>query len=202
MYGLRSAPRSWQDHLNKVLLGLGLKKCKSDPSLYVSSDGVYVLVHVDDMLITGDTDAVINFLVEKLQGELLLKKVDFITVDSAIRFLGRNITHHGDTITIWVGFDYIDSMVKAFELNKTSTRVSTTTGAKLKEQDDLTTEDLDDPEVKAEEPVYGMSYRSITGKLQWLTGCRPDIQYAVKEIARDCNNVQNSSWTKVKPLLR
>ena len=53
------------------------------------------------------------------------------------------------------------------------------------------------------EPVtQEVSYRTIAGKLQWLTGLRPDIQYAVKEIARDSSDATRTSWIKVKHVLR
>ena len=42
----------------------------------------------------------------------------------------------------------------------------------------------------------------MTGKAQWPTGLKADIQYAVKELARDNADVTEASWIKVKHLLR
>ena len=53
-----------------------------------------------------------------------------------------------------------------------------------------------------EPETHKISFRAISGKLQWLTGLRPDIQYAVKEIARDSSDVTPTSWIKVKHVLR
>ncbi len=46
MYGSRTAPNSWQDHLWQTLESMGLKRLVSDPNVHVGK-GVYVLAYVD-----------------------------------------------------------------------------------------------------------------------------------------------------------
>ena len=56
LYGLRQAPRAWNEKLNKVLGGLNFVKCSKEPALYrkqVHDDLLLVAVYVDDLLITG-----------------------------------------------------------------------------------------------------------------------------------------------------
>lgn len=58
LYGLRQAPRAWNEKLNKVLGGLNFVKCSKEPALYrkqVHDDLLLVAVYVDDLLITGQS---------------------------------------------------------------------------------------------------------------------------------------------------
>ena len=48
MYGLRSSPKAWQDHLAKVLTDLGLKRLQSEPNVYTNGN-LYIMVYVDDL---------------------------------------------------------------------------------------------------------------------------------------------------------
>jgi hypothetical protein len=53
MYGLRTAPRTWQDHFADIVTSqLGLRRSKVDPNLYFHPEKkMYLIVHVDDILI-------------------------------------------------------------------------------------------------------------------------------------------------------
>ena len=55
MYGLRQAPKLWQEHFAEVMTSkLGFRRCKSDPNLYCHESGkLYVLAYVDDLLVVG-----------------------------------------------------------------------------------------------------------------------------------------------------
>ena len=102
-------------------------------------------------------------------------------------------TNHGNAVSIWVGSNYIQKMIKEFKLE--TAKAATATGSRPP-----VGLDVDHDEDKESNEQY--NYRSIVGRLQWLTGCRLDIQYAVKELARGSNNVRPSSWTKVKHLIK
>ena len=52
LYGLRWAPRLWQDFIAKLMMDIGAKRFCTDWSVY-SYKGVYVLIHVDDILAVG-----------------------------------------------------------------------------------------------------------------------------------------------------
>ncbi|CAI7886216.1 unnamed protein product [Closterium sp. NIES-54] len=62
IYGLRRAPREWQDTLRTALAALGFAPSSADPSLFLRTDTTlspfYVLVYVDDLVFaTADTEA-------------------------------------------------------------------------------------------------------------------------------------------------
>ena len=56
LYGIRQAPRAWNEKLNKVLRSLGFVKCSKVPAVYRKTekeDVLIVAVYVDDLLVTG-----------------------------------------------------------------------------------------------------------------------------------------------------
>jgi len=89
-YGLKQEPRSWFLKLNTTLLHLGFNATKSDTShfvKYTSTSSLFVLVYVDDILITSSSDIEISSLISKLHSFFPLK--DFAPLHN---FLGIQIT--------------------------------------------------------------------------------------------------------------
>ncbi|CAI7905027.1 unnamed protein product [Closterium sp. NIES-54] len=73
IYGLRQAPREWQDTLRTTLAALGFAPSTADPSLFLRTDTslplLYVLVYIDDLVFaTADTKAL----------ALVLQRFDFM----------------------------------------------------------------------------------------------------------------------------
>ena len=53
IYGLRSSPKQWQDHIAEVLTALELTRLKTDSNVYRNKAGTaYIMVYVDDLLFT------------------------------------------------------------------------------------------------------------------------------------------------------
>jgi histone deacetylase 1/2 len=78
LYGLKQAPRAWYDRLTHALLLLGFVKSKCDPSLLIHTQkgtSTYVLIYVDDILITGSSSQLINDLIDKLHAQFALKRL-------------------------------------------------------------------------------------------------------------------------------
>ncbi|NAW49762.1 hypothetical protein FGF92_24340, partial [Salmonella sp. gx-f5] len=70
------APRAWYARLSSKLLDYGFLNSKSDTSLFIfNSRGVrlYVLVYVDDILITGSSQAAVSSLIQFLNVEFAVK---------------------------------------------------------------------------------------------------------------------------------
>lgn len=76
LYGLKQAPRACYDLLSKSLLKQGFHNSLADSSLFILSTGsdlVYVLVHVEDLLITGNNSTLVNKIVTGLGADFALK---------------------------------------------------------------------------------------------------------------------------------
>jgi len=63
LYGLKQALRGWYTLLNDFLLSIGFHASKEDTLLfifYVGADICYLLVYVDDILLTGNNSFLLH----------------------------------------------------------------------------------------------------------------------------------------------
>ena len=63
LYGLKQAPRAWSDKIGQYLVTIGFQISNADFSLYVKRTDrgiVLVVIYVDDLIVTGDSDADID----------------------------------------------------------------------------------------------------------------------------------------------
>ena len=72
LYGLDDASRSWYLKVDEVLLQLGCKRARGDPSLYMMHKQGRLVgligVHVDDFVYTGNTDFYSKIIAQLLKG--------------------------------------------------------------------------------------------------------------------------------------
>jgi len=76
IYGLKQAPRAWYDKLSSFLLTLGFQQSKSDSSLFIYSKKdiiLFLLVYVDDVLLTGNDSQVMSDIIRQLGVHVSLK---------------------------------------------------------------------------------------------------------------------------------
>ncbi|MEL7339145.1 MAG: reverse transcriptase domain-containing protein, partial [Bacteroidota bacterium] len=76
LYGLKEAPKLWQEELKALMLAQHFKQMKSDPSVFVKRDAqkdefLIVATWVDDLFIVGDEQLMRNFR-QEFQDTLLL----------------------------------------------------------------------------------------------------------------------------------
>ena len=101
IYGLKQAPRAWFSKLTDRLLHFGFIGSKSDSSLFIfrnNSDCVYVLIYVDDIVVTGSNPALITQFINALRSHFPVKDlgslhyflgIEVLNTDSGI-FLSQN----------------------------------------------------------------------------------------------------------------
>ncbi|CAI7881503.1 unnamed protein product [Closterium sp. NIES-54] len=89
LYGIKQAPRLWQQHLHARLIRIGFKQLPHDQGMYRLSkneDYILLIVYVDDLLYIGSTDSVATWFEGELERDLSL------TVSSTVtQYLGLNI---------------------------------------------------------------------------------------------------------------
>ena len=76
IYGLKQSPRAWYKELKKYLLSLGFRNSMADTSLFVlrlQNHIVYLLVYVDDIIVTGSSDIMINNIINSLGQRFSIK---------------------------------------------------------------------------------------------------------------------------------
>ena len=62
LYGLKQAPRAWYSCFSSYLVSLGFVNAKTDTSLFVyhrGGDTIYLLLYVDDIVVTTSSTAVL-----------------------------------------------------------------------------------------------------------------------------------------------
>ncbi|CAI7802747.1 unnamed protein product [Closterium sp. NIES-53] len=91
LYGIKQAPRLWQQHLHKILLEIGFRQLPYDPGMYrLHFNGDYILltVYVDDLLYTGTCNKLMD------QFEANLAQCINMTINHKVtQFLNLNITY-------------------------------------------------------------------------------------------------------------
>lgn len=81
IYGLKQAPRAWFQRLAAALCQFGFVSSKCDPSLFIRitpHSTTYVLVYVDDILITGNSSTNIHTLKHNLNKIFSLKDLGLL----------------------------------------------------------------------------------------------------------------------------
>ncbi|GKA36909.1 retrovirus-related pol polyprotein from transposon TNT 1-94, partial [Tanacetum coccineum] len=92
LYGLKQAPRAWFERLSKALFDLGFKGSKTDPSLFIYSRGdtlLYIMVYVDDIIVTGNNKGTTDNMICQLGYAFALKDLGPLNY-----FLGIEIFPH------------------------------------------------------------------------------------------------------------
>ena len=81
LYGLKQAPRAWYTRLSDFLISIGFTASKVDTSLFILSIGAdifYLLVYVDDILLTGSNSAMLHRLIQLLSSEFKLRDLGVV----------------------------------------------------------------------------------------------------------------------------
>jgi len=69
IYSLKQAPRAWYTTLKFVILQMGFHNSKADSSLFIDSNDsnlYYLLVYVDDLVITGNNPTLLTIFIHQL----------------------------------------------------------------------------------------------------------------------------------------
>ena len=97
LYGLRNAPRLWQDHFASVVEKNNFRRMKSDPNLYVRRQKrLYILCYVDDLMFFGSQPD-IQAAISDLSKDLILKVSGRLTDGKELTFLGADASNGGMT---------------------------------------------------------------------------------------------------------
>ncbi|KAJ0444424.1 putative RNA-directed DNA polymerase [Helianthus annuus] len=187
LYGLKQAPRAWFSKLSSALIADGFSQCVSDTSLFVySRDSVmcYVLVYVDDIIITGSSPDFVTRLIERLHSRFALKDLGQLSY-----FLGVLATFSDDVLHLSQQRYLLDLLQRTglAQCRPLSTPVAS--GRQLSRHTGIPLPDA-------------TLYRSTVGALQYLVLTRPEIAYAVSKVSQFLQTPTDRHWEAVKRILR
>ena len=155
---------------------MGFAQTTSDPCLYVSTEGemFVVAVYVDDIVLAGKSDRKMSEVKNALASRFDVKDMGELHY-----FFGVKIIQDEEDGKVWIGQPaYAESILQKFSMeNAKPVSTPVDTGTKL---------------VKATEESDSVDqalYQSAVGSLLYLSiGTRPDITYAVSNVAKFCAN--------------
>ena len=88
-YGLKTAPKAWQDFVASVLKDLEITRCKSDSNLYYhKSSRVHLLLYGEDVLIFGKREAA-QHLFDELAKRVLFGGTGELNAGTLNKFIKR-----------------------------------------------------------------------------------------------------------------
>lgn len=190
IYGLKQSPRCWNFCIDSQLIRAGLSKSKCDPCIYYNSDGekLFVAVYVDDIIIAGKSTEKIQQIKDTLSKSYKMKDLGKLR-----SFLGVSILRDEDSGNVWIGQpSYTDKILQVFQMSDCKPVLTPVDPASnlVKSENELSDFDAN-------------RYQSAVGSLLYLsTKTRPDIAFAVNNVARFCASPSQQHWTAVKRIFR
>jgi histone deacetylase 1/2 len=170
LYGLKQAPRAWYSRLSSKLHDLGFIPSKADTSLFLyqkSGITMFVLIYVDDIIVTSSSPRAIPALLQDLNKDFAIKDLGDLHF-----FLGMEVNkiQGGLLVTQAKYASDILERIGMIKCKPTPTPLSSTEKLSLDEGDPLGPED-------------SSQYRSVVGALQYLALTRPDLSFSVNKVS-------------------
>lgn len=188
LYGVKQAPRAWYSRFASFLLSLGFVEAKSDTSLFIyhhSADNtVYLLLYVDDIMLTASSDALLRWTIRSLQSEFSMKDLG-----SLHHFLGISVTRQSFGLYLSQRQYCLEILEHAGMTDCKPCSTPVDTNAKLSA---IVGAPVADP----------TDYRSLVGALQYLSFTRPGISYAVQQICLHMHDPHEPHLAALKRILR
>ena len=194
IYGLRQAAHYWNNEITAKIIQLGLSRCDADPCLFTKFDGngkliLLIAIHVDDLLLTG-AEAELTQAQQGLSSAFPMKDLGAPQL-----FCGVQVIRRGKNLIGVHQADYVHGLLRRFGFDAARPVPVPTATARL---------DCVRPATAKERAAMDdVPYREAVGCLLWLaTNTRPDIAFAVHQVARCVADPRPCHWTAVKRIYR
>jgi hypothetical protein len=189
IYGLKQVPRAWFTRLSQALFELGFHSSSVDTSLFIyyhSNVTLYLLVYVDDILITRIDSTALHSIISQLQSVFAMKDLGDLGF-----FLGMQAHRDVDDLYIRQSKYIIDLLRKSSMAGAKPYAAPTISGSKLS--------------VSSSNPLSESNvstYRQIVGALQYCTNTRPSIAYSINQLGQFMHSPTSTHWIAAKRVLR
>ena len=115
LYGLKQAAKLWNEKLNDILINLDFIQSKTDHCLYLKGskkeDMIYIIIHVDDILIVSKNIERINETAECLK-----KRFHLVDLGILQRYLGIEVRRNEEGFYCIKQSQYIENILNRFGL--------------------------------------------------------------------------------------
>jgi hypothetical protein len=187
LYGLKQAPRAWFQRFSTHLLDIGFQESSVDHSLFTlqqEKSKLFVLVYVDDIIVTGTQDSDIEDFIKQLQSTFQVRHLGTLSY-----FIGIQASRNTEGLYLKQSKYISDLLDKTQMIGARPLSTPTASGPKLSAHEG---ELLTDP----------TEYRQVIGALQYCTLTRPDISYAVNQLCQFMHAPREPHWIATKRVLR
>jgi len=185
IYGLADASLTWHEHIKKGLHDYGFKQSDVDPCLFIKGQVLFILYVDDAVCLTPnpkDADDLIADLKQK--GYILTDKGELAA------YLGLQVTKHSDGTVTLKQPAFIERIIEQCKLK--DARMHDTPAIEILHRDS-----------NGEARKNDFHYRSVIGQLNYLAATtRPEIQFAVHQCAKFCEDPKLSHEKAIKRIVR
>ena len=212
-YGLKSAPKAWNQHLTKVLKGLGWTQSVLDECIFFKQNqniekeesetpttvdkfpitGL-IAVYVDDLIVCGTTETTDEFYKE-FEKSCTISAPERLEVNGPeVTFLGFQYSRHENYVKINPK-EYVKKILIAFDCIDCKPRATPGQNSEFeidkKEREKFL---LDKYEHKI--------YRRIVGQTLWVSSIRRDVAFPVKELSKHAHDPTKQDMLNAIHLLK
>ena len=191
LYGTKQAPRLWSKRLDEAIVKFGLKPISADSCIFVriNKEEKSILIKFVDDLVYGST---LSSSLEKFSQFMGTEfEVRFLPLK---RFIGINVVRDRSNRKIFISQTH--QILKILEEQGLTNCNPKSTPADSNARLNAAMVPKSEGE-KKKKPTT--DYRSAVGALLYLaTITRPDISYAVSQVAKYCENPKPAHWNAVK----
>ena len=177
LFGLKQSPREWYDNLSYFLISIAFVKLHADNCMYIKhkdDNMCIVLIYVDDIAIAGSSIHVIDRIKNEFKNRYKMKDlgdIDHILGCAVDRNNLGEYTINQKQYTKDVISKYFPDNLTPIN-NPTDVNVILSTSMNAMSENDI-------------HYMKDLPYREAIGSLLWLSmGTRPDITYAVSQVAK------------------
>lgn len=187
LYGLKQAPRAWNARFSQYITRLGFVASKTDASLFVykhKNDIAYLLLYVDDIILTGSSKDLLHKITLSLKKEFPMSDLGRLKF-----FLGVKVEYNKADIFLSQGHYVTEIIARAGMAECKPVSTPADVNSKLSADSG---DRIDDPK----------QYRSLAGALQYLTFTRPDITYVVQQVCLFMHDPRQQHLTALRRIIR
>ena len=188
IYNLKQAPRAWYHELHTFLLVVGFKNSHSDTSLFTLATGtklLYLLVYVDDIILTRNNADLVSQFVTRLAQRFSLKDLSNLSY-----FFGVEVVPHpsGILLSQW---RYIQELLAHTHMEQAKHVLTP-----------LPTNSSSLTQSSGSPLSYPTKHITVVGSLQYLSLSCQDVSFAVNKMSQFMHASTDEHWNIVKPILR
>ncbi|GJT50910.1 ribonuclease H-like domain-containing protein [Tanacetum coccineum] len=185
LYELKQASRAWFQRFASYITWVGFSHSRCD-SLFIyrqRTDTAYLLLYVDDIVLTASSEGLLQRIIHSLHQEFAMTNLGPINY-----FLGIYVTRDSSGLFLSQKKYAVEILEKTHMVNCNPSWSPVDTESKLGVDGDP----VSDPTL----------YRSLASSLQYLTFTRPDISYAVQQVCLHMHDPREPYLSALKRILR